>query len=174
MKKSILAFIVLGLLAITGSALALHTGTPTTEPVGLLGSAFTDRQNNYLDHVLYESAMSGDLVFTVSPATVAPAPTSSAWTRTVTVTLETAAGADHIWFDKAITTGVSIADTSTAGTASIPSTTLTFVDGVATVVVSGDAADWLDTETDTLTVAQATILGYTVAAKTSVETFTAP
>jgi hypothetical protein len=122
---------------------------------------------------LRDKASAGDLVFVCNPATVAPEPTAAAWTRTVLITLQTAAGEIHGWFDKAITTGVSIANTSTAGTATIPSTTLTFNGGIATVVVSGDAADWLDTETDTLTVAQASILGYTVAAATSVETFTA-
>jgi len=121
---------------------------------------------------LRDKALAGDMVFVVTPATVAPAPRATAWTRTVVVELQTAAGEVHSWFDRAITTGVSIADTSTAGTATIPSTTLTFVNGKASVVVSGDAANWLNTETDTLTVAQATILGYTVAAKTSVETFT--
>lgn len=118
-----------------------------------------------------DKAMAGDMVFVVSPATVTTAALATAWTRTVRVELQTAAGEVHEWFDKAIATGVSIADTSTAGTATIPSTTLTFVNGVATVVVSGDAQAWLAAETDTLTVAQATILGYTVASKTSVETF---
>lgn len=121
---------------------------------------------------LRDKALAGDILFVVDPATVTPVPTSEAWTRTVTITLETTAGEVHEWFNKAITTGVSIADTSTAGTATIPSTTLTFTNGKATVVVSGDAQDWLNTETDTLTVAEATILGYTIAAKTSVETFT--
>lgn len=122
---------------------------------------------------LRDKAMAGDIVWVVTPATVTPAPTAAAWTRTVTIELQTAAGEVHTWFSDAITSGVSIADTSTAGTASIPSTTLTVENGRATVVVSGDEAAWLDTETDTLTVAEATILGYTVAAKTSVETFTA-
>ena len=122
---------------------------------------------------LRDKAMAGDMLFVVTPATVAPVPTAAAWTRTVVVALQSAAGEIHTWFNKAITTGVSVGDTSTAGTATIPSTTLTFVDGKATVVVSGDAAAWLTTETDTLTVAQATIMGYTIAAKTSVETFTA-
>lgn len=126
---------------------------------------------DYLE--LMNKAMSGDIVWVVSPATVAPAPTSAAWTRTVYVELQTAAGELHEWFTDAIASGVSIADTSTAGTASIPSTTLTITNGRGSVVVSGDEADWLDGETDTLTVAEATILGYTVAAKTSVETFTA-
>lgn len=122
---------------------------------------------------LLASAMSGDLVFVVTPATCGKAATSSAWTRTVNIELQNAAGEVQTWFSKAITTGVSIADVSSAGTASIPSTTLTFVEGRATVVVSGNAAAWLQNDTDTLTVAQATILGYTVASKTSVETFTA-
>jgi len=107
--------------------------------------------------LLRDKALAGDILFVVSPATVAPVPTSSAWTRTVTVELQTTAGEIHEWFDDAIASGVSIADTSTAGTATIPSTTLTFVNGKASVVVSGDEADWLNTETDTLTVAQATI-----------------
>lgn len=117
-------------------------------------------------------ALAGDIVFKCTPATVAPVPRATAWTRTVVVTLETASGQVHEWFNKAITTGVSIGDTSSAGTATIASTTLTFEKGKATVVVTGSAHSWLNTETDTLTVAQATILGYTVASKTSVETFT--
>lgn len=43
--------------------------------------------------------------------------------------------------------------------------------GVAQVEVSGDEAAWLAGETDTLTVAEAVILGHTLAVKTSVETF---
>lgn len=119
-----------------------------------------------------DSALAGDLIFVVTPATVAPAPRATAWTRTVLIELKNTAGQIHTWFNKAIATGVSIADTSTAGTATIPSTTLTFVNGKATVVVSGDAQAWLNAETDTLTIAAATVLGYTVASKTSVETFT--
>lgn len=123
--------------------------------------------------VLRDKAMAGDMVFVVTPATLSSAPTSSAWSRTVVVELKTAAGEVHTWFNKAIANGVAVGDTSSAGTATILSTTLTFVDGKAEVVVSGDEADWLDTETDTLTVAQASIIGYTIASKTSVETFTA-
>jgi hypothetical protein len=120
---------------------------------------------------LRDKAMSGDIVWVVSPATVSKAARSTAWTRTVVVELQTSAGEVHTWFNKSITSGVSIADTSTAGTATIPSTTLAVTNGRATITVSGNAVAWLATETDTLTVAQATILGYTVASKTSVETF---
>lgn len=121
--------------------------------------------------ILRDKALSGDMVFVVKPATISTPATSAAWTRDVVIELKTAAGQIHTWFNKAITTGVSIADTSTAGTATIPSTTLTFVKGRATVTISGNANNWLATENDTLTIAAATILGYTVASKTSVETF---
>ena len=121
---------------------------------------------------LRDQAASGDMVLVCTPATVVSTPLATAWTRDVVVTLENAAGDVHEWFSKAVTSGVSIGDTSTAGTASIASTTLTFLNGSATVTVSGDAADWLNTETDTLTVAELVVLGYTLAAKTSVETFT--
>lgn len=122
---------------------------------------------------LIEKAMSGDMVMTITPETVTPAPTSAAWTRTVLIEIESAAGELHSWLNQAYTTTVSIANTSTAGTASIPSTTLTLVNGQAAIVVSGDAEDWLDTETDTLTIGNLTIMGYTVTGGTSVETFTA-
>ena len=123
--------------------------------------------------VLRDKAASGDILWVLTPAVVVSLPTAAAFTRDVLVELKTAAGEVHDWFNDAISTGVSIADDSTAGTATIASTTLTIVNGKAVITVSGDEAAWLDTETDTLTVAEATIMGYTVAAKTSVETFTA-
>ena len=123
------------------------------------------------DRIMMIRAMCGDMVATISPTTVTPVPTASAWTRTVTVTLYDADGNIHKWFNKAVATGVSIADTG-GGTASIPSTTLTFVNGVATVVVSGTAATWANSETDTLTIANLSIVGETVTGGTSVETFT--
>lgn len=119
---------------------------------------------------LRDKAMAGDMIFVVSPATCTRTATEEAWTRKVAVELQTAAGEIHTWLNKSITSGVSIADTSTAGTASIASTTLTFVNGKATVTVTGSAHAWLADETNTLTIAQATILGYTIASKTSVET----
>jgi hypothetical protein len=99
-----------------------------------------DRDNRFSiplrkEMVLRDKALSGDIVWVCNPATATPAPTSAAWTRDVIITLETAAGEVHTWFDDAITTGVSIADTSTAGTASILSTTLTVVNGKVTVTV---------------------------------------
>jgi hypothetical protein len=130
---------------------------------------FSPEMRAYLEQ--YNKAMAGDLVFNVDPATVTTTAITGAWTRTVTIELQSADGKRHTWFNKAITTGVSIGDTSSLGTATIASTTLTFVEGRATVVVTGSAHAWANAETDTLTIAQATILGYTVASKTSVETF---
>ncbi len=121
---------------------------------------------------LLEKAMSGDILFSILPATVTPEPTAAAWTRTVAIKVVTAAGETHSWLNQAYTTTLSIADTSTAGTATIVSTTLTLVNGQADIEVSGDAEAWLDTETDTLTVGNITVMGYTVTGGTSVETFT--
>ena len=95
-----------------------------------------------MDDILAD-AINGDMVLTISPTTLNTAPTAAAWDRTVTMTLKNAAGEVHTWLDQAFTTNASIADASSAGTASIPSTTTTFENGIATVVVSGDAAAWL-------------------------------
>ena len=121
---------------------------------------------------LRDKAMVGDIVFTITPATVAPAPTGEAWTRDVVVEVQDASGNTHTWLNKDYATSIAIADTSTAGTASIASTTLAIVEGRAVVTVSGDAVAWLNAETDTLTVSNITVMGYTVTGATSVETFT--
>jgi hypothetical protein len=120
-----------------------------------------------------QKAASGDIVFVASPATKTRAATTAAFTRTVDISLQSADGEIHEWFNKAITSGVSVSKSSTAGAATIPSTTLTFVNGVASVVLSGTAAAWLADDTNTVTVAQASIMGTTVASVTSVETIVA-
>lgn len=117
---------------------------------------------------MMEKAMSGDMVFSISPATVNRVATSAAFTRTVTIKLTDAAGNVHDWYNG--TLGTTIADTSTAGTASITDTTPDMVNGVCKVVVSGSAAAWVAGETNTLTLANKTILGQTVTGGTSVET----
>ena len=119
-----------------------------------------------------DKAMSGDIVFAITPATVAPAPTSAAWTRDVVVEVQDASGSVHTWINQDYATALAIADTSTAGTASITSTTLSIVNGRAVVTVSGDAVAWLNAETDTLTVSNITVMGYTITGGASVETFT--
>lgn len=123
---------------------------------------------------LIQKAMSGDLVMTVSPATLVSVPITGAWTRKVTVKVATAAGETHTWLNKAYATTASIADTSSLGTATIASTTLTLINGMATITVTGSAHAWANAETDTLTIGNITVLGYTVTGGTSVETFTTP
>jgi len=120
---------------------------------------------------LMSLAAKGDIELSILPATVNRAATAAAWTRYVNIRLQTAAGDVHKWFTGSISTTLSIADTSTAGTASIPSTTLSFENGEARIPVSGDAAAWLATETDTLTIGNLTIYGETITGGTSVQTF---
>ena len=120
-----------------------------------------------------ESAMSGDIVMVIDPETVAPAPTTAAWTRNVLVSIQTAAGDVHGWLNDTFATTASVGDTG-GGTASIVSTTLTIVDGEAVIAVAGTEATWANAETDTLTLGNITVLGVTVTGGTSVETFTTP
>ena len=123
-----------------------------------------------IDHLGHApEAMSGDLLFSISPATKST-PHASAASRTVTITLVDAAGDVCTWFNKAITAGVAIGHSSSAGTATIASTVLTFVNGVATVVITLGGT-WAGADSDTLTIAAAVIMGYTVPQVTSVETF---
>ena len=118
-----------------------------------------------------DAALSGDIVMVINPTTLDTPATSSAFTRNVGIEIQTASGLLHDWLEADFATTLSIGDTSTAGTASIVSTTLSIKGGKAIVVVSGDAQDWLAAETDTLTIANITVLGITVTAGTSVETF---
>ena len=130
----------------------------------------TSQPNTHIIGMPLMDAAAGDMQIEIVPATVNRTATAAAWTRTVKLRLKNTAGITHDWFNKSVTSAVSIADTSTAGVASIPSTTLVWVNGEASVVVSGTAAAWLATETDTLTVADMTVMGYTVTGGTSVET----
>lgn len=118
-----------------------------------------------------DAAMCGDILMVITPETVSQDATAAIWSRTVTVEIKTADGRLHDWLTGNFTTKVSIADTSVAGTASISSTTLAIINGSATITVSGDAAAWIAEETNTLTIANITVLGITVTGGTSVGTF---
>lgn len=124
-------------------------------------------------------ALSGDIALKCTPATATPAPTAAAWTQAVVVSLETADGERHKWYSGPVT--LAIADTSSSGTATIsPAAGASYMtDGALTVTISGNAAAWLNSETVTLTASIAAqhtgdtaILGYVVANKTCVLTFT--
>jgi hypothetical protein len=120
---------------------------------------------------LMSKAMSGDMVMAISPATVTGVAATGAWTRKVIVSIKSASGEIHQWLNAAYTTTASIAKSSVAGTATIPSTTLTITKGVASITVTGSASAWLAADTDTLSIGNITVLGYTVTGGTSVETF---
>jgi hypothetical protein len=81
------------------------------------------------------------------------------------------AGNVHNWYNGDIVAAA--ADTSAAGTAAVDDTSPAVTNGVGTVVLSGDAAAWLDTETATCTL-NGTVLGVTLANKVFTVTFTAP
>lgn len=114
-------------------------------------------------------AHTGDMVFLITPSSATVKATSSGWEVDATVQLVTAQGEVHKWYQGPIT--LAIADTSAAGTASIvPVGANNMVDGVLSVKITGNVAAWLAGETATLTVSQATILGYAVTQKTCVVT----
>jgi hypothetical protein len=122
---------------------------------------------------LRDKAMSGDIAYLVSPATADREATAAAWTQALEISLVTAAGEVHEWFNGTIATAASVADTSDAGAASISGTSLVFVKGKATLPLTGSAHAWVADETATVTIAQKTILGTTVAQKTHVTTIVA-
>ena len=129
---------------------------------------------------LRSKAMSGDIALKCTPATLgssaaavtaAIAGAALKFTRTVVVTLETAAGDVHTWFSG--TRDIAVARTG-SGTIAIAAaaTAATFVNGSASVVMEYTGT-WADTNTATLTVTGSTLLGHTVTNKTSVDTLVA-
>ena len=121
---------------------------------------------------MLSEALNGDFELVVTPATLGTTNTAAAFTRLVEITAENAAGEIHEWFNETIATAVTIADTSTAGTATIPSTTIVFEKGRVAVVISHDAAAWDAAETTTFTVsAYAGFVDITTSAVTSIDTF---
>lgn len=123
---------------------------------------------------LRDAAMAGDIAMVITPATVNQLETTKAWSRTVEVELRTAAGKLHDWFTGSFASKVSVGDTSTAGTAAIASTTLSFVAGRALIDVTSEAAAWVANQTNTLTIGDIVIMGKTVTGGTSVGTIVKP
>ena len=107
----------------------------------------------------------------VDRANVTPAPTSAAWSYVVPFSLVGENTGYVIPYTGTI--GAGIADTSSAGTASIDDATPAVVMGRGTVTVSGDAQAWLNTETATLTLTYTNLRGGTDT-DTFVVTFTTP
>jgi len=115
--------------------------------------------------VSFIKAMSGDMVLNVSPTTVSESAGSTGFTKTITVTLETANGQVCSWYNGPVT--LAIADTSTAGVASISPAAGShdMTDGVLSVTLMGSAASWVAADTATLTVS-GSIFGYTLTSET--------
>lgn len=116
-----------------------------------------------------EKALNGKITLAIT-ASKTKTHTSAAWSEVVEVVAKDDEGNVHTWLNQAFASKASVADTSSDGTASINATTLTFVNGVAKVTLSGTAADWLATETATVTIANLSILGFTVIGGTFVVT----
>lgn len=122
---------------------------------------------------LLSKATSGDIVMSVSPSSISPVPTNESWIRTVDVKITDSDGNVHKWLTADYTSVLTIADTSASGIASIASDTLSIVNGIGQVAVSGNASSWIATDTDTLTIGSVIITGNSISGTTSVETFTA-
>lgn len=119
---------------------------------------------------LQEKALNGDIVMVIGPETLGTTATSTAFTRDVAVSIETATGEVHTWVNASFTTTASIAvDTAGSGAATIVSTTLTLVDGKATITISCTGA-WAEADTSTLTIGNIILGGVTVTGGTSVDT----
>lgn len=88
------------------------------------------------------------------------------YTRDVLVQLVDSEGNVHTWFNG--TVPITIADNAD-GTASVETTDPVMVNGEMIIAVELQGT-WVADKTNTLTASEKTILGYTVAAKTSVET----
>lgn len=122
---------------------------------------------------LIEKAMSGDILFSILPSTAGTSATTEDFVRTVYIEVLTAAGEVHSWLNQSYATTLSIGEvTAGDGTASIVSTTLTLVNGQADIVVSGTGT-WAADDTNTLTVANITVMGNTITGGTSVDTIIA-
>ena len=79
------------------------------------------------------AALSGNLAVRIIPSAKTKAATSAAWTESVEIEIVDTDGNLCDWLTKSFATTLSIADSS-AGTASIVSTTLSIVEGKATEI----------------------------------------
>lgn len=83
------------------------------------------------------NAVGGDIILRIRPGSYSLSARNTAWTVTCLLEAVDSKGNLHKWLNAAYTTKASVADSSTAGTATINSTTVTFVEGVAIVTIAG-------------------------------------
>ena len=120
---------------------------------------------------LRDKAMSGDFVFVVTTIDAAPAAASDGFDAiTVRIEAQNAAGDVQTWFNKTITTTALAVTTTGNGTAAqVPATTCVMTNGVGEVEVTGSLV-WAADDTFVVETAEATILGYTIAADSATVT----
>jgi hypothetical protein len=134
-------------------------------------------QDTKLD--LKAAAMSGDMVLVCTPATLgtaasavvaAVAAAGNKYTRTVAVTLETAAGERHTWYS-GTHDAAAVPTTNGNGTCALAAaaTTITFVNGLATATIDYTLT-WAADDVCTFTVVDGEIMGKAVGDATSVDT----
>lgn len=127
---------------------------------------------------LLVKAMGGDMVFKCTPATAAPSAAAAAAADvayTVTVTLESAAGEVHSWYNGPVLLAISDNDSTGNATISPAAGERNMTDGSLDVVVTLPKAAWTAGKAVTLTVADPAtagtgICGWAVADKTFVAT----
>ena len=123
--------------------------------------------------IVTDSAVFGDeaaaLAYTVTEAEAGVAP----YVRTVEVKLETAEGDLHAWFsgEVPVTIGYVTGGDGAASLEDALGTSPVMENGVMQVPITLRGT-WAGTDTNTLTVTEKTILGYTVSEETSIETST--
>lgn len=139
-------------------------------PKRINGAGLTANQ----ELAMMQKAMSGDIVMVVSPDTTGTSATDNGFTRDVTVSIETAIGEVHGWVNTTIASKVALTMSETAGTgdATIASTSLILVNGVANITITGTGV-WAEDETNTLTISAIELCGMSVTGDTSVDTIVA-
>ena len=157
------------------------TTTEKAEYLTSLGIAATTDESlagEVIKTGLMAKAMAGDMVFVCDPATV-DTKVSNLGTRTVSIQLQTADGDLHTWFTKTISNGLTLAEstngngtTSFASGSAVTAADAVFTNGRCSATVY-DIGTWAEDDTGTLIMAETIILGYTIAAATSIETIIA-
>ena len=103
--------------------------------------------------------LADDVSVVITRPNIAPAPTAAAWSYSVPFEIRSARTGDVLPINGVI--GQAAGDTSTAGTAAVPAATTTVTMGRGTATITGDAQDWLNTETATLTLTYTNLRGGT-------------
>lgn len=147
-------------------------------------NAFPDKaQQDFISELLdlrpmVTKALSGDMVFKCTPATAAPSAAAAAQAAIVykvKVTLESAAGEVHDWYNGPVRLAIASTDSTGVATISPAAGERNMTNGELEVTVTLPKVAWTSGSTVTLTVsdpsdAGAGICGWTVADKTFVAT----